>query len=48
MTLFYGSRLKDVAVEPLEWTVNEFALLRSDLGSGKPYEVLGRWALQNR
>ena len=46
MTLFYGSRLADVQVEPLEWTVNEFVLLRSDLGLGKPYEVLGRWALQ--
>jgi len=47
MTLFYGSPLAHVDLEPIEWRVTEFVLLRSELRSGKPYEVLGRWALRS-
>ena len=31
-------------VSPVEWTVREFALLRSHIGQSLPYEVLARWS----
>jgi 2'-5' RNA ligase len=47
MTVFYGSHLANVAIEPIEWLVTEFVLLRSHTLMGKPYDVVGRWALQS-
>jgi 2'-5' RNA ligase len=47
MTLFYGSRLTETAIEPIELSVTEFVLLRNEINARKPYEVLGRWALQS-
>jgi 2'-5' RNA ligase len=47
MTLFYGSPLAHVDIEPIEWTATEFVLIRSEMRSGKPYEVLDRWALRS-
>ncbi len=47
MTLLYGPKLADVEVEPIEWPVREFVLLRSHINMGLPYDVLGRWALRD-
>lgn len=47
ITLMYDQYLADVDVEPIQWLVDEFVLLHSSIGTGRPYEVLGRWALQN-
>ena len=31
-------------VPPVEWTVREFALLRSQIGQNLPYQILARWS----
>lgn len=46
MTLLYGPKLPDTEVEPIEWHVKDFVLLRSHIGKGLPYDVLGRWPLR--
>lgn len=47
MTLLYGPKLADIEVEPIEWQVKDFVLLRSHINLGLPYEVLGRWSLRD-
>jgi 2'-5' RNA ligase len=32
-------------VKPIEWTVEEFVLLRRHIGQHRPYSVLGKWPL---
>jgi len=48
VTLFYGdgSMLEPVAIEPIAWTVREFALVHSVVGR-KDYRILARWILQD-
>ncbi|WP_283150132.1 2'-5' RNA ligase family protein [Silvimonas soli] len=46
MTLFYTEQLMcEQAVQPVEWTVRNFALIQSHRGQHKPYTVLGEWTL---
>ena len=48
MTLMYSpSVVEEHPVEPVGWTVREFQLLYNLRGSPGPYQVLGRWTLQN-
>ncbi|HYM34434.1 MAG TPA: 2'-5' RNA ligase family protein [Steroidobacteraceae bacterium] len=46
MTLLYDERIiDDITVEPVTWIAREFVLIRNVLGTGRPYEILGRWPL---
>jgi len=36
------------AIEPICWPSREFVLIRNRVGSGHPYEILGRWPLGDR
>jgi len=48
LTLLYDKRHRIVEdVEPIRWTVSEFALIDSLVGKGR-YEELGRWPLKGR
>jgi 2'-5' RNA ligase len=44
LTVLYDTRELDARIEPVEWTVREFVLLRSLVGQAK-HVPLGRWAL---
>lgn len=45
VTLLYSDRLvPEQPIEPIAWTVREFALVRSLIGLQR-YELLGRWSL---
>lgn len=47
VTLLYDAvAVPETAIEPIEWQVREFVLLRSHIGRGGSYEVLGRWPLR--
>jgi len=43
--LWTPDELAERAIEPLSWTVREFALIHSIHGQGR-HQVLGRWALR--
>jgi 2'-5' RNA ligase len=45
--LWTTDELAERAVEPLSWTVRDFALIHSIHGQGR-HQVLGRWALHER
>jgi len=46
LTLLYDGRtVVEHEIEPIGWRAREFALVRNRLGTGLPYEVLGRWPL---
>jgi 2'-5' RNA ligase len=47
LTVLYGPKFPDAEVEPIEWHVSDFVLLRSHIGNGLPYDVLGRWRLRD-
>ena len=44
LTVLYDTRELDERIEPVEWTVREFVLLRSLVGQAK-HVPLGRWTL---
>ena len=46
LTLLYDERwIPERGIEPVRWTVREFVLVRSLIGRGRPYDILGRWPL---
>lgn len=46
LTLAYDAQVvPEHAIEPICWTAHEFVLIRNRIGSGRPYEILGRWPL---
>jgi 2'-5' RNA ligase len=46
VTMLYSDTLAPtLPVDPIEWTVEEFVLLRRQIGRHLPYSVLGRWPL---
>ncbi len=46
VTLLYDPRrVAEEPVEPIRWTVDTLVLIRSQVGSGKPYQILRRWQL---
>jgi RNA 2',3'-cyclic 3'-phosphodiesterase len=48
LTLQYTREsLPSEAIDPIRWTVEEFVLIRSEVGATR-YEHLGRWKLQGR
>ncbi|MES2073016.1 MAG: 2'-5' RNA ligase family protein [Pseudomonadota bacterium] len=49
VTLLYDYRQVPAhTVEPIEWGVHEFVLLRRHINQNRPYSVLGRWPLRSR
>jgi 2'-5' RNA ligase len=47
MTLLYDRRrVAEEQIEPVRWRVKSIALIRSQSGSGRPYEILQRWSLK--
>ena len=48
VTLLYDDRQVPAhTVEPIEWDVHEFVLLRRHINQHRPYSVLGRWPLRS-
>lgn len=46
LTLAYDAQVvPEHAIEPIGWSAHEFVLIRNRVGSGCPYEILGRWPL---
>ena len=46
MTMFYDRAvIKECAIEPIHLRVREFVIVHSRIGTGRPYELLGRWSL---
>ena len=46
VTLLYDKReLTPQAIDPIQWTVRDFSLVRSLLGQGR-HQVLGTWPLR--
>jgi 2'-5' RNA ligase len=46
VTMFYDtSIIAERAVEPIAMKVNEFVIVHSRIGTGKPFELSGRWPL---
>ncbi|MFC5474099.1 2'-5' RNA ligase family protein [Paraherbaspirillum soli] len=47
MTLLYDrQKILEHTVEPVEWGVREFVLLRRHIDQRRPYSVLGKWPLR--
>lgn len=46
LTMFYVETVLDErAIEPIRFAVHEFVIVHSRIGTGQPYELLGRWPL---
>jgi 2'-5' RNA ligase len=46
VTLFYDTQIiEERAVEPIALQVREIVMVHNRLGTGLPYEILGRWPL---
>lgn len=46
LTMFYDETVLDErAIEPIRFAVREFVIVHSRIGTGQPYELLGRWPL---
>ncbi|WP_374512108.1 2'-5' RNA ligase family protein [Niveibacterium sp.] len=46
LTLAYDRQVvPEHVIEPISWSAHEFVLIRNRVGSGRPYEILGRWPL---
>ncbi len=46
VTMFYDRAvIKEFAVEPIHFRVREIVIVHSRIGTGRPYELLGRWSL---
>lgn len=46
VTMFYNRAvIEERAIEPIHFRVREFVIVHSRIGTGKPYELLGRWSL---
>jgi len=46
VTIFYDRAvIEECAIEPIHFRVREFVIVHSRIGTGTPYELLGRWSL---
>lgn len=46
LTLAYDKQVvPEHVIEPIGWSAHEFVLIRNRVGSGRTYEILGRWPL---
>jgi len=46
VTIFYDRAvIEECAIEPIHIRVREFVIVHSRIGTGRPYELLGRWSL---
>ena len=46
ITMFYDRAVvEECAIQPIHFRVREFVIVHSRIGTGRPYELLGRWSL---